>query len=374
MSDFNLEQMKHLLGKDNVSIVYLHAAGDYWIKQEEFCDAFRQVPLTNDVVIHVQFEGLSLTHALVVPAVEKIIEETSRNSNTVYIFSPNAIHSDAPWKNLYWKQFHISDEFTRSKTYWSNSPLMADNFKTWALFVGRRTTPRLLALYDIWHDPILKNNFLLSAMNQLLPEAVLIFDHPEKIYDKLDDWLLLPDKNKIQRIIQHNDFRNFCQNLPISSIDNYCLPDQYVNTNCGENRNSSPSKSLIKLGSKYLFELTFETMTRGFTFTPSEKTIRTILAEKPLMVYAPRKFLANLRALGFRTFDNLWDESYDDLEGPDRYRAIMKIVKEICMLSDEQQLQLYQQSRNTCEYNHFHLLKIVTSGIVKVPLPYSGNN
>lgn len=359
MSDFNLTQMKRLLGKDNVSIVYLHAASDYWIRQEEFCNAFRSVPVTDDIVIHVQFEGLSLTHALVVPAVEKIIEETGRDSDTVYIFSPNAIRTDARWENLFWKQFAFSDEFIRSKTYWCNNTPVENDFKTWALFVGRRTTPRLLALYDIWNDPVLKNNFLLSAMKHPLPETVLIFDQPEKIYDTIDDWLPSTIENKIQRILQHNNFRDFCRNLPVDSIDNYSLTDQYTDITHGENRNPVPSKSLIKLGNKYLFELTFETMTRGLTFTPSEKTVRTIVARKPLIVYAPRNFLANLRGLGFRTFGNLWDESYDDLEGPLRYRAMMKIVKEICVLPNTQQLQLYQQSKDICEYNHLHLMKIV---------------
>lgn len=359
MSDFNLDQMKRLLGKDNVSIVYLHAASDYWIRQEEFCTDFRQVPLCNNVVIHVQFEGLSLTHSLVVPAVEKIIKETGRDNSSVYIFSPNSIRSDAAWENLFWKQFPVSDEFIRSEIYWCDSPPVDNDFKTWALFVGRKTTPRLIALYNVWQDSSLKNNFLLSAMNHLLPEGELIFDCSEKIYDKLDDWLPLQTENKLQRMIQHNNFREFCQNLPIGSVDNYSLTDQYADTTQAENRNPEPSKSLIRLGNKYLFELTFETMTRGFTFTPSEKTIRTIVAKKPLIVYAPCNFLANLRELGFKTFGNLWDESYDALEGPDRYCAMMKIVKEICMLPGSQQLQLYQHSRDTCEYNRLQLFKII---------------
>lgn len=361
MSDFNLAQMKHLLGKDNVSIVYLHAASDYWIRQQEFCDNFRAVPLTNNIVIHVQFEGLSLTHSLVVPAVEKIIAETGRDTESVYIFSPNSICTDARWENIFWRQFRVSDEFTRSNLYWCSSPPMENNFKTWAVFVGRRTTPRLLALYDIWQDPVLKNNFLLSAMNHSSPDSEQIFDRPDKIYDRLDDWLPLANENKIQSIMQHNNFRDFCRQLPISSVDGYNIEDQYTDVIHGDNRNAAPSKSLINLGSKYLFELTFETMTRGFTFTPSEKTVRTIVAEKPLIVYAPRSFLANLRGLGFNTFNSLWDESYDQFEGPERYHAMMKIVKEICNLPQSQQFELYQQSRDICKHNKDTLAKMINN-------------
>jgi hypothetical protein len=358
MNDYNLAQMKQLLSKDNVSIVYLDAAGDYWIRQQEFCDAFRSVSPADNVVIHVRFEGLSLTHSLVVPAVEKIINETGRDPNTVYIYSPNSVRADTVWENLFWRQFRVSDEFSRSKTYWCHSPGIEHDFKPWALFVGRQTTPRLLALYDICGDTDLKNNFLLSAMNHPSPDSELIFDRADKIYDKIDDWVATSVENKIQRIMHYNNFRIFCKNLPVSSIDDYSIVDQYADVIEGENRNPNPSKSLIKLGNKYLFELTFETMTRGFTFTPSEKTVRTIVAEKPMVVYAPQHFLENLRNLGFKTWDDLWDESYDHLEGPERYHAIMKLIREVCNWPREQQLEAYQQSREICIHNRLLLLKL----------------
>jgi hypothetical protein len=358
MNDFNLTQMKQLLSKDNVSIVYLDAAGDYWIRQQEFCDAFRSVPITDNVVIHVQFEGLSLTHSLVVTAVEKIIKETGRDSDTVYIYSPNSVRTDTVWENLFWRQFRISDEFSRSKTYWCDSPTVKQDFKPWALFIGRRTTPRLLALYDICEDPVLKNNFLLSALNHPCPDSHPIFDRPDKIYDKIDDWVAVTVENTIQREMQHDNFRIFCKNLPVNSIDDYSILDQYSEVIAGENRNIDLPKSLIKLGSEYLFELTFETMTHGLTFTPSEKTIRTIVAEKPMVVYAPRYFLENLRNLGFKTWNDLWDESYDQLEGPERYHAIMKLIREVCNWTQERQLEAYQHSRKICSHNRLLLLKL----------------
>ena len=358
MNTFDLEKIKQLLSKDNVSIVYLDSMGDYWIRQQEFCDAFRSAPLTDNIVIHVKFEGLSLTHSLVVQAVEKIIQETSRDPSTVYIYSPNSVRTDTVWENLFWRQFRVSDEFSRSKTYWCDSPAVKQDFKPWALFIGRRTTPRLLALYDIWSDPVLKNNFLLSVLNHPFPDSELIFDRSDKIYDRIDDWVATTVGNNIQRKILHQDFRTFCQNLPISSIDDYSITDQYSDVASGENRNSDLSKSLIKLGSEYLFELTFETMTHGLTFTPSEKTMRTIVAEKPMVVYASQYFLENFRDLGFQTWSELWDESYDQLEGPKRYHAIIELIRGICSWSREQQFEAYQQSRKICTHNRLLLAKL----------------
>jgi len=351
--DFNLEQMKKLLGCDNVTIVYLWAHADYWIRPQEFCQQFRQTDLSHHVVIHVQFEALSLTHAGVVTAVQKIMAETGRDSATVWIFSPNSIAEDSPWPNLFWRRWPVSDEFLRSETYWCDAPALDVDARPWALFIGRKTTPRLLALYDIWQNAKLRSQCVLSVLEQVEPETVQIFDFAQNTHDQLSLWLPPVDNPT------HEDFRVFCRSLPIGSIDGFNIHDQYCrNQNSQDDRNFVLPRSLINLGRKYLFEITFETMTLGTTFTPSEKTIRTIVAKKPLVVYAPRNFLLNLRDLGFRTFEDLWDESYDQLEGPPRYQAIMKIVQETANLSRPAQLKLHQAGQIVCEHNHDMLKKI----------------
>lgn len=358
MTDFDTEQMKRLAGRHNVTVVYLQVDGDYWINQQEFCHAFRNAPLSDHVVIHVRFEGLSLSTAGVVSAVEKIMTETARSADSVFIFSPNALQTDAPWQNLFWKEFTVSDEFYRSKIYWHDEDIdLEPNWRPWALFVGRRTTPRLVALYDIWHDPALKQACLLSKMNEIVSPTLQPFDHSHMIYDQLCDWM--PTVDPIERISAHKHFRNFCFAMPVDSVDGYSVIDQYTNATSGENRNATPSKNLINISGKYLFEITFETMTRGTTFTPSEKTIRTIVAQKPMVVYAPKNFLQQMQQLGFETFDCLWNESYDQFDGPERYDAIMQLVREICNLSRFQQIELYQQSMIICKHNKEHLANMI---------------
>ena len=357
MMDFDTQQMKRLIGQNNVTVVYLQVDGDYWVNQREFCNAFTNAPLSDYVVIHVRFEGLSLSAAGVVSAVEKIMKETGRSADSVCIFSPNALSTDAPWENLFWKEFIVSDEFYRSKIYFNNADIDLElNWKPWALFVGRRTTPRLLALYDIWHDPELKQACLLSKMNETVPCTKQPFDHSHMIHDQLSDWMPIVDP--IEKILAHNHFRNFCSDIPVGSIDGYNIFDQYTDNTCGENRNSAPTKNLINISGKYLFEITFETMTRGTTFTPSEKTIRTIVAQKPMVAYAPKNFLRQMQLLGFKTFNNLWDESYDQLEGPERYQKIINIVKQVAGMPANQQLELYQKSRQICSYNKQRLISL----------------
>ena len=361
MTDFNTTQMSQLIGQSNVTVVYLWADGDYWIRQQEFCESFRSVPATHNVVIHVQFEGLSLAQSQVVPAVEKIMHETGRLADSVFVFSPNADVNDAPWTNLFWRQYKVSDEFVRSQTYWTNADSnLTPDWKTWALFVGRRTTPRLLALYDIWQDSVLRERCLLSKMIELVPPVVQPFNQAHMCFDQLDDWM--PIQNPIEKMLAHKNFQSFCNNLPIDSIDGYKNTDQYLDIANGDNRNVNPTTNLINLSGKYFFEITFETMTRGRTFTPSEKTIRTIMAEKPLVVYAPKNFLQHMQQLGFKTFGDLWDEGYDKLEGPDRYKQIMTIVKDVANWPASQQLELYKNSRQICSHNKQRLAVLSGQG------------
>lgn len=324
VQDFDLMQIKKLLNKDTLSVIPLYADGDYWVRQDEFCNKFKIVPLTDDIIVYVQSVGLSLTFSLVVPAIEKMIDETGRKPESVYIFSPNSILSDCSWKNLFWEYFKVSSEFSRSKDYWSNPTLLETCTKPWSVFTDTCSTPRLLALYDICNDPILKQNFLVNLDNTPTHNSLLVFDQTDKIHDSIDYWIPVPPENKMQRIMKHNNFREFCQRLP-----------NEPNTQPGE----------------YLFELVFETVTRGFTFSPGQKTISTIISEKPFLVYAPPNFLENLRKIGFKTFDALWDESYDLLEGIDRYCAIIDVAKKVSSLPKEQQFEMYTKSRDICIHN-----------------------
>jgi hypothetical protein len=65
-----------------------------------------------------------------------------------------------------------------------------------------------------------------------------------------------------------------------------------------------------------------------------------------------------MQRLGFKTFGDLWDEGYDTCEGPDRYKRIMTIVKNVANMSASDQLELYENSRQICRYNKQRLIAL----------------
>ena len=62
----------------------------------------------------------------------------------------------------------------------------------------------------------------------------------------------------------------------------------------------------------------------------TEKTFKPIAFKHPFLVYGHQHSLRTLHDLGFATWDNLWDESYDSIQDPvQRCSAIVNIVKNI---------------------------------------------
>lgn len=354
--DFNQQQMTRLvnqyldLPEDQampVSVVYIHAWGDYWENPAQFEQDFLATPIDHAVVIHLRFEGLSLRASGIYDCVQKMIAQTQRKNETVFVFTPNNIeHDHSPWVNLFYNGFAtITDEIYRAQTY--SQPLATvdlDTCKTWALFVGRRTMPRMLGLWHMTHCDELKDDCLVSLMQELMPAVspMWMFDH--RHYDLVSRW------HKPGIIFDLAQTLHWIKHCPLTSIDNVNVKDQYKGLG-SDNRNFDLVSRILDLKSQYLFEITFETMTEGLTFTPSEKTVRAIMAGKPQFVYAAPNFLQHMKQLGFRTFEHVWDETYDQLSGPARFAAMFAEIKRIAALSRDDKILLWQQAKPVCEHN-----------------------
>lgn len=367
--DFNLMQMHRLIqlrqglaDLEPTSIVYVKVCSDYWENRNEFIQQFAAVPVHHNLVIHVNFEGLSLTHCGLVQVVQRLIEIQGRDVNKIFVFSPNSMHHDAPWPNIYWNEFAVTDEIYRSNLYTIPPVPAVDSALTWAVFVGRRTMPRIKMLFDCNRDQQLRDKCLLSLMNNTLPEIEHFWKRSERYYDAMTDWI----EPELQA-----EFQDWYEQCPIVSVDNYSIHEQYLHNDHGENRNCMPTLSLLSLQDQYRFEVVFETMTRGSTFTPSEKTVRAIMAQKATVTYAAPGFLRCMRELGFETFGELWDESYDQLEGRPRYQAMLDIVRSVAALPPDAQIELYQRSQILCRHNYKKLLELQNAALPDISLSHT---
>ena len=115
--------------------------------------------------------------------------------------------------------------------------------------------------------------------------------------------------------------------------------------------------SLFNESAESLLYLVTETVATGQRLHLTEKTFKPICLRMPFIIVGTKGSLAYLRSYGFRTFNEVWDESYDD--EPNDVQRIEKISWILCSLdavSTEEKQRLFTQAQEVCEhnYNHFY--------------------
>jgi hypothetical protein len=91
-------------------------------------------------------------------------------------------------------------------------------------------------------------------------------------------------------------------------------------------------------------DIVCETVHNGQTFAFTEKIARCWLTKTPFLAFAPKNYLANLRRLGFETFDLFWSEHYDNYENVNRIKMIQGLIKQIHGMNLKELGQIYQSS------------------------------
>ena len=100
-----------------------------------------------------------------------------------------------------------------------------------------------------------------------------------------------------------------------------------------------------------------ETVYFGNRMHITEKTFKAIALEMPFVLVAPAGSLEYLRSYGFKTFADVFDESYDqEIDDILRIEKVVKLLKELDMLSVKERQQIHQACLSTVEhnYNHFY--------------------
>jgi hypothetical protein len=83
----------------------------------------------------------------------------------------------------------------------------------------------------------------------------------------------------------------------------------------------------------------------------TEKTFKPIVMQQPFILIGSRHGLSYLREYGFKTFGDIWDESYDSLPDSRRMEAVSDLCATISSWSPAQLEQAHLQSRPIVEHN-----------------------
>jgi predicted XRE-type DNA-binding protein len=77
----------------------------------------------------------------------------------------------------------------------------------------------------------------------------------------------------------------------------------------------------------------------------------------PFVLVAPAHSLEYMRSYGFKTFDSVWDESYDsEIDDDKRLVMIADLLKQLDSMSTQQRQDLYTAAMPIVQhnYNHFY--------------------
>jgi len=304
-----------------------------------------QIPLGQSVVLDMRSEGPSLQALGVTDVINSWLRDRQQSPDSVQL---------QRWSNpvefVPYQLFKCSDPshfFFMSRKYWRYEETVLEqnvHRNLFGLFVGRMTHARAVILHQCL---IGQQNIFVSKMASLNPLPWQLNTQDEIDLDCLTDWL---STNQQYRMFE------WYNKYTIPSVDQMTVRDQFVTPESYADTN----RSLLNYYGRFAIEIVCETYTQGNTFFPTEKTIRPIMACKPVLVYGPQYFLSRLRTMGFQTYHDLWDESYDLYQGVQRWRMIQQVMQSISEKTSSEQQQLLTEAHAIAQHNRQRLHNIAT--------------
>lgn len=227
-------------------------------------------------------------------------------------------------------------EFAKQKVN-ELTPTTSDLSKRFAVFVGRSNWQRLGLASYLWHH--YKDTLAISYhYDRQISYHAANFGLEELLQKQWDS---------------RNIVYEFLEQLPIK-YDHQTYPILW-------NENAF---NLDSCYSEVFCEVVCETFFTGNTFMMTEKTMRPIIQRRPFIIQGPKFYLENLKRLGFKTFDNWWNESYD-IDGPDgQTESIRGTIDYIGRQSRETINEWYNQMQPILHHNVDVLLNLSQNKIL----------
>ncbi len=214
---------------------------------------------------------------------------------------------------------------------------------------------------DAWYYPDTDHEYIYSQC-QMYSKGT---DFPKKFITTLGE--VRQHKIKLARKIQNSD-----TDWHVSARQSYWEPD--INSELrlpwvldrdltGIKDHYRPLKpDLLRYMSESMVDVVCDTLMMSTDLTPdyqvTEKPFRSICLFKPMLYLGQPGGLQYLRDLGFKTFGDHWDESYDTITDPDvRYQAVISIINE---LADDAHAGLKLRGvEKILIYNYEHYQKLI---------------
>jgi len=102
----------------------------------------------------------------------------------------------------------------------------------------------------------------------------------------------------------------------------------------------------------FFVDVICETWPNESGFYVTEKFWRAVATKTPFIMYGPRYVLTNLKKLGFKTFDNYWNEGYQEDFSRDRINIIKQSLQQLNNEPVEQLVNMYNDMQLILDHNY----------------------
>jgi hypothetical protein len=315
-----------------------------WNIEKIALDIAEYVRSNQQPIIELNCEGPCATTLGIYDLLDDIVVRHNLNKNNITIITCNQIETHSEYKIKKIPPLYINEtvEFHCKYKKNFNNKFFDNNFKKFGLFVGRSNWLRL---------------WLASELHSTYHKSSILTFHYDKHIEfhrqhlGLEEWILnQATANNLTNAI------NLIAASPITideiDISYPILTPMHLN--------------IAKIYHKFFCEIVCETYFTGNTFYPTEKIWRPIVMKTPFIVQGPAGYIKNLKKIGFQTFNQWWDEGYD--EDPYNFKPIeiLKIVKKLNRLSIDQLNNMYQEMQPILEHNQTLLYNLTPQKFKKI--------
>jgi hypothetical protein len=330
-----------------IRIVVITSDNKIWNQSEAYAEIVYAMSLHQPFEIDLFNEGPDLQSLGTYDFLTKFANKFNYPLNYITIYTANALERHAQINIVYSAPYHL---LINAKEYITNAT-KSSRLKHFGMFIGRSNAPRL---------------HLASYLKHRYSDQSVISYH----FNLHDDF-------HTHNIGLEDLIKYYKQDIHVESNFLSCCPLRINNTAqvlIDKSLGINPAQQLLKNDKEYFLqtyrdffvEIVCESFFTGNTFFTTEKIFRPILLKTPFIVQGPRNFLRNLKKLGFKTFDQWWDEGYSEDPTSHQLTEIKQVLDMLSKKSSKEIHNMYKSMHDVLEHNYQTALDLTDKDFYKL--------
>ena len=313
--------------------------GKIWNLEYKVLDIIKTLQTHHRCTIFLDSEGPCCRSLGLYDLLDKICDEFSFDKSQITIKTCNQIEQHDQYTIEKYPPLYITETQNFIDSHEIKEVSFDDHIKHFGIFIGRSNWNRLYLASYLW--------------NHCRDKSMITFHFDiNKDYHRphigLDDLFRNIKSSGID-----DSIIDLLLNCPIKGPD---IPPYPI---------LSPSHwNISKIYNRFFLEIVCESYCQGDSFYPTEKIWRPLANKKPFLIFGPRNFYYNLKALGFRTFSNWWDESFTNDDLSHQLKTITGIIDELSKL-DQSGLEALQIDMEETLQHNLDIMRNLTSSDFK---------